>query len=135
MYGTSLGINFSGDLNLATNTVGADGTLVPAYIINSLLGNIPVIGDILTGGEGGGIVAANFSVEGPMRDPEVSVNPISILTPGFLRNLFGEIGSYGAPSLARRAGLGPPQADAALAVSARSRSGKNASGGWAPATT
>jgi hypothetical protein len=135
MYGTSLGINFSGDLNLVTNTVDADGTLVPAYIINSLLGNIPILGDIFTGGEGGGIVAANFSVEGPMRDPEVSVNPISILTPGFLRDLFGEIAPHGAPSLARQAEPEPPQAGAALAVSARSRSGRNASGGWAPATT
>ena len=135
MYGTSLGINFSGDLNLATNIVDADGTLVPAYIINSLLGNIPILGDILTGEEGGGIVAANFSVAGPMRDPEVSVNPISILTPGFLRNLFGEIAPRGAPSLARRPEPEPPQADAALAVSARSRSGRNASGGWAPAIT
>ena len=135
MSGTSLGLNFSGDLDLKTTVVDADGTLVPAYIINSLLGNIPIIGDIFTGGEGGGLVAANFTVEGPLRDPEVSVNPISILTPGFLRNLFGQIKPRGAPSLARQTVPDPSQSAAALAVSTRSRSGRNASGGWAPETT
>ena len=64
------------------------GTIVPAYMLNSALGNIPLIGDLFTGGEGKGIFAATYAVEGPRDDPEVSVNPLAALAPGFLRELF-----------------------------------------------
>ena len=63
------------------------GTIVPAYTINSLLGNIPLLGRVFTGSEGSGIFAATYKIEGPVDDPSVSVNPLSMLAPGFLRNL------------------------------------------------
>jgi hypothetical protein len=61
---------------------------VPAYALNSVIGNIPVIGSLLLGGEGQGLFAANYRVTGSAADPEVSVNPLSALAPGFLRRLF-----------------------------------------------
>ena len=64
------------------------GTIVPANAINSLPGRIPIIGDLLTG-RGGGVFAATYKVSGPMAEPRVTVNPLSALAPGFLRNLFG----------------------------------------------
>ena len=64
------------------------GTIVPAYALNSIIGNIPVIGSLLLGGEGQGLFAANYRVTGSAADPEVSVNPLSALAPGFLRRLF-----------------------------------------------
>jgi hypothetical protein len=39
--------------------------------------------------KGGGVFAARYSVTGPLKSPQVSVNPLSALTPGFLRGLFG----------------------------------------------
>ena len=48
----------------------------------------PLIGTILTGGEGQGLLAANYRMSGPAADPQVSVNPLSALAPGFLRQLF-----------------------------------------------
>jgi hypothetical protein len=86
--GSSIGVNASGSVNLATDEVDVRGTIVPAYAINSLLGDIPVIGDILVGGEGEGIFAANFNITGTTEEPVIVVNPLSVLTPGFLRNLF-----------------------------------------------
>ena len=57
---------------------------------NSVAGRIPVLGDLLTGGEeGGGVFAANYTATGPVESPDISVNPLSALAPGFLRNLFG----------------------------------------------
>jgi hypothetical protein len=54
-----------------------------------MLGDLPLIGDILTGvEEGGGIFAFAFDVEGPRDAPEVNVDPLSVLAPGFLRNIF-----------------------------------------------
>ena len=87
-YGGALGINASGTIDRAAGEMSISGTLVPAYTLNSVLGNIPVLGNLLLGGEGQGIFAANFRVYGPRDDPKISVNPLSTLAPGVLRNLF-----------------------------------------------
>jgi hypothetical protein len=87
-YGGALGINASGDVDRVKGELSIAGTLVPAYTLNSVLGNIPVLGNLLVGGEGQGIFAANFRIYGPREDPKVSVNPLSTLAPGILRNLF-----------------------------------------------
>jgi hypothetical protein len=47
-----------------------------------------VLGDLLLGGQGQGLFAANFRVAGSLDDPKISVNPLSTLAPGFLRKLF-----------------------------------------------
>jgi hypothetical protein len=87
-HGSALGFTLKGTLQPFAKQTNIEGTLVPAYAANSILGNIPVLGTLLTGGEGGGIIAANFSIKGNSADPSVRVNPLSLLTPGFLRKLF-----------------------------------------------
>ena len=87
-YGSSIGMTATGTLNFDDGVVAIEGIVVPANAINSVVSNIPVIGHIFAGGPGGGIFAANYSATGPLRDPRVSVNMLSALTPGFLRNLF-----------------------------------------------
>ncbi|MBC7801846.1 MAG: hypothetical protein H7Z10_14595, partial [Gemmatimonadaceae bacterium] len=62
--------------------------IVPAHFFNSLLGDIPLIGRLFSPEAGGGLFAATYSVRGPVNDPQVAVNPLSALTPGFLRGLF-----------------------------------------------
>ena len=85
----SLGFTASGRAYPRTNVINLEGTAVPAYLINSALGGIPLIGSIFTGGElGGGIFAANYSVSGPIEEPNVKVNPLSAFAPGFLRRIF-----------------------------------------------
>src|SRR3546814_4992909 len=39
------------------------------------------LGTILTGGEGEGLFAVVYTVRGAVDDPDVSVNPLSVLTP------------------------------------------------------
>ena len=88
--GTSIGFTASGSVYTHADVINLGGTVVPAYALNSLFGKIPLLGNILTGSEsGGGVFAANFSVSGPIEDPKTTVNPLSALTPGILRNLFG----------------------------------------------
>ena len=88
-YGPALGITAKGEIDLDRGRMALEGTVVPAYAINSVLGNIPVLGWLITGGEkGGGLLAFNYTMKGPSQDPNVIVNPLSALTPGFLRNLF-----------------------------------------------
>lgn len=91
--GASLGFTASGTVYTYADVIDLNGTVVPAYAINSALGRLPVIGDIFTGGEkGGGVFAANFAMSGPANDPKVTVNPLSALTPGIFRNVFDIFG-------------------------------------------
>ncbi len=88
--GASLGFTAAGHIYRSADVLDITGTVVPAYALNSALGHIPVLGALLTGGEeGGGVFAANYSMTGSLEEPKVSVNPLSALTPGFLRNVFG----------------------------------------------
>jgi hypothetical protein len=68
------------------------GTIVPAYFFNTLLGKIPLIGKMCSPECGGGLFAATYAVHGDCGHPTVSVNPLATLTPGFLRELYGMFG-------------------------------------------
>lgn len=86
-YGSSIAVTANGFVDSDSNFIELTGTIIPAYTFNRVLESIPVIGDILAG-EDGGILAANYAVEGPIEDPTVSVNPLSALAPGILRRIF-----------------------------------------------
>lgn len=86
--GNAMGITVEGTVDTNSAKLNLKGVIVPAYALNSLLGKIPIIG-ALAGGEGEGLIAFNYSVDGTYENPDVSVNPLSGLTPGFLRGIFG----------------------------------------------
>lgn len=86
--GSALGLTLSGEVDIETDTANLRGTIVPIYGLNRLIGQIPLLGDALSGGEGQGIFSATWHVRGPLADPDVTVNPLAMLAPGFLRNLF-----------------------------------------------
>jgi AsmA-like protein/uncharacterized protein DUF3971 len=99
-YGGALGISAKGWLNPGEDQIDVDGTLAPAYALNSVLGNFPVLGSLLMGGEGQGLFAARFHLGGSNDNPTVMVNPLSALTPGLLRHLFdpfSDLDQPGAP--------------------------------------
>ena len=86
--GFSVGVNAEGTVDLESDRVDISGTIVPAYTFNTLIEAIPVLGELLTGGEGGGLFAAEYHVGGTTAKPDISVNPLSVLAPTFLRKLF-----------------------------------------------
>ncbi len=88
-FSSSLGITAQGDVDLRQHTADVTGTVVPAYFFNQLLGDLPLVGRIFSPEKGGGVFAARYSVRGKLSDPKVGVNPLSALTPGFLREGFG----------------------------------------------
>ena len=94
-YGGAIGVTGNGVADLGRDRLDLQGTIVPAYALNSVLGIVPVIGPLLLGGEGQGLFAANYQVTGSAADPQVSVNPLSALAPGFLRRLFQP--NFGVP--------------------------------------
>ncbi|RDD60887.1 DUF3971 domain-containing protein [Ferruginivarius sediminum] len=107
-YGPALGITAKGHLDVKRDTSDLRGTIVPAASVNRVLGKIPVLGSLLTGGKGEGVFAVTYSLSGPLQDPDIDVNPLSALAPGFLRGLFDlSAGSGGTDSEPPRAL--PPQ--------------------------
>ena len=85
LSGPQLGITFEGTVNSKANSINVNGTAVPAFVLNTLLGKIPLIGNLLVGD---GIIGINFAVSGDRKDPTTTVNPLSVIAPGFLRRLF-----------------------------------------------
>lgn len=87
-FSASLGLTARGQIDTERKTIALQGTVVPAYMFNSLLGRIPLIGRLFSAERGGGLLALDYTIKGPLADPAVHVNPLSALTPGFLRGLF-----------------------------------------------
>lgn len=85
---SATGITGAGFIDRQHKTLSLKGNVIPVYLLNSLIGKIPILGSILSGGEDKGFLAATYEVTGEYDNPKVSVNPLSILTPGFLRELF-----------------------------------------------
>ncbi|HWF63992.1 MAG TPA: AsmA-like C-terminal domain-containing protein, partial [Rhizomicrobium sp.] len=98
--GRAIGATADGYVDRPKNQVALKGSLVPAYGLNSLLGNIPVLGDVLTSKKGEGVFAATYSATGNADEPKIDVNPLSVVLPGVLRQIFeGHIpNSSNAPS-------------------------------------
>lgn len=94
--GPELGATAQGLIRKMDGAIDIDGTIIPAYALNSAIGEIPILGDILTGGKGEGIFGLTYAVGGTMARPRFQVNPVSAIAPGILRKFF-EYGSNGAP--------------------------------------
>ncbi len=87
--GSALGVSLRGAYQRKVpNKISINGTLTPAYIINSFLGTIPGLGKLLTNRKGEGVFGISFAIGGTGSEPQVSVNPLSTMTPGILRQLF-----------------------------------------------
>ena len=86
--GSSLGLTFEGIVNQGSSAMDITGTVIPMQAVNSIIGEIPLIGDILTGGDA--LFAATYTMKGAAKNPRVSINPLSVLAPGFLRKILFE---------------------------------------------
>jgi hypothetical protein len=88
-FSSSLGFTASGTIGLRDGVADLDTTIIPAYFLNAAPGKIPLIGKLFSPETGGGLFAMRAKITGPLSDPDVAVNPLSALTPGFLRDVFG----------------------------------------------
>ena len=100
--GPVLGATMRGRVDFKAQTVNLGGTYVPLYGLNSALGAIPILGGIFVGRQGEGVVGITFAIQGQLDDPNVLVNPISVVAPGIFRQIFEfrAEGQNAAPSTA-----------------------------------
>jgi hypothetical protein len=88
--GPSIGMSLDGTVNLATRVLDLQGVVSPIYFLNR-------VGSFMTR-RGEGLIGLHYTVTGPMSAPRLAANPLSVLTPGFLREVFrGQNGQGGVP--------------------------------------
>jgi len=109
--GSAIGASADGYIDRPKGQIALKGSLVPAYGLNSFISNVPVIGDILASRKGEGVFGVTYSLTGNAEQPNLSTNPLSMLTPGILRRIFeGHIPTAAnAPSNAPQARPEPQQ--------------------------
>ncbi|MBK0328361.1 hypothetical protein I5535_13805 [Rhodobacteraceae bacterium F11138] len=77
--GPSIGLSMDGTADLRTNRLRMQGVISPIYMLNQ-------IGTVV-GRKGEGMIGFNYTLTGVADSPRVQVNPLSVLTPGPLRNI------------------------------------------------
>ena len=92
--GPELGASAQGHIRKADGNMDIGGTIIPAYALNAALSEVPLLGDLLTGGKGEGIFGLTYALKGSRRDPQFLFNPVSAIAPGIFRRLF-DIGGGG----------------------------------------
>jgi hypothetical protein len=85
--GADLGATAEGVIRKADGAIDITGTIIPVYALNSFVGNIPLLGDLLTGGKGEGIFGMTYALGGSLSKPKFQVNPASMILPGPFRKL------------------------------------------------
>lgn len=78
--GASLGVSLAGVYKTSTEELFLQGVVSPIYLLNGV--------GALFSKQGEGLFGFNYSLSGKASDPTVSVNPLSILTPGIFREIF-----------------------------------------------
>ena len=84
--GPSLGITVQGTVDRVNDRLDLDGVITPFNTANELLLLTPLKLFGFSKGEGPGAIA--YYIKGPVDGPETGANPLTILTPGILKNLF-----------------------------------------------
>ncbi|HQU69914.1 MAG TPA: AsmA-like C-terminal region-containing protein [Albidovulum sp.] len=78
--GPSMGVSTAGVYDFASDRMALQGTISPIYVLNG-------IGQIFSKRREG-LFGFNYRLSGTSEAPQISVNPLSILTPGVFRDLF-----------------------------------------------
>ncbi len=88
LRGPLLGFSFQGKLYDKESNMALTGTMMPAYGLNRIFGEIPIVGILLGNGRDRGLIGVTFKLSGPSKDPKLQVNPISVIAPGIFRSIF-----------------------------------------------
>jgi hypothetical protein len=78
--GASMGVSMAGIYTFGSNRLDMQGTISPLYLVNA-------VGQVVSR-RGEGLFGFTYRLRGTPGDPQVSVNPLSIFTPGMFRDIF-----------------------------------------------
>lgn len=88
LRGPLVGLSMDGRAFDANNQIRMNGTFMPAYGLNTVFSDIPVLGALLGNGRDRGLIGVTFQLTGDADKPDVAVNPLSVIAPGIFRSIF-----------------------------------------------
>ena len=124
--GPLVSATMSGRVDFRTRKVHVVGAFTPLAALNKILSDVPLVGDIMTGPKREGIFAWNYALQGGLENPQIVVNPMSGVAPGFTREFFPILPEE--PSAPARKGSGRGDTGARASSSPVSRPGGPDSG-------
>ena len=86
--GTQVGATFQGTVKDAKGNMDLTGTFMPAYGLNRLFAEVPIVGFILGNGSDRGLIGITFRLTGTIEKSSIQINPLSIIAPGVFRQIF-----------------------------------------------
>ena len=86
--GPAMGATIEGRIDYNANQIRMSGTFLPAYALNNIFGQIPIVGLFLGGGSNEGLIGITYEVVGTPAQPTLRVNPVSAIAPGLFRKMF-----------------------------------------------
>jgi len=86
--GPQIGASFQGKVHDSKGLVDLTGTFMPAYGVNRLFSELPIIGALLGNGRDRGLIGITFRLTGKTSSPLLEVNPLSVIAPGVFRSIF-----------------------------------------------
>lgn len=88
LRGPLIGTTFQGTLYDENDRMDMTGTFMPAYGINRIFGELPLVGALLGNGRDGGLIGVTYRLKGNVDKPDLHVNPLSAIAPGIFRSIF-----------------------------------------------
>lgn len=88
LRGDQMGATFQGTVRDRRGRMELTGTFMPAYGLNRLFAELPIIGSILGNGRDRGLIGITFKLSGKFTRPDLTVNPLSVIAPGVFRQIF-----------------------------------------------
>ena len=88
LRGPLIGLIFQGTLYDKAGNMDMTGTFMPAYGLNRLFAELPLVGMILGNGSDRGLIGVTFRLAGDANKPALQINPLSAIAPGIFRSIF-----------------------------------------------
>jgi hypothetical protein len=86
--GPLMSATMSGRVDFRTRKVHVVGTFTPLAALNKIFSDVPLVGEIMSGPKREGVFAWNYALQGGLENPQIVVNPMSGVAPGFVREFF-----------------------------------------------
>lgn len=84
----TMGLTAAGKVYDAKDRIALSGTFMPANSLNLAVSKIPILGQLLSNGRDNALIGISYSLQGMRKDPQLVINPLSIVTPGVFNRVF-----------------------------------------------
>lgn len=118
----------TGRIDFKTKRLHVIGTFTPVAALNQVFRDIPLFGDIVTGPKREGVFAWNYAMQGGLENPQIVINPLSGVAPGFTREFFPIIPQE--PRAEPRKRKRRDRSDRGARASSSPATGPDAADGW-----